>query len=189
MHDQSSVFLFHTERLRFRCWSTADLDAGLSIWGDPDVMRFVEPPLDAETVLRSIEAGRRHFERHRCQHWAMVPHTSDTPVGACGFNVFEEESPGGEFCEGGPRLEMVFHLSKTVWGQGLATEAALGALKYAETHLRPAGFVAGVHPGNSASARVLEKVGFVAGGMRHFQDTDETLLWFTRLRGPLSGGA
>ena len=34
-----------TERLRFGTWSMEDVDVALTLWGDPEVMRYIGGPL------------------------------------------------------------------------------------------------------------------------------------------------
>jgi RimJ/RimL family protein N-acetyltransferase len=59
-----------------------------------------------------------------------------------------------------PNFELGFHLVKRCWGKGFATEAALGVLNYGWEKLRLSKVYAGHHPGNRASQRILEKLGF-----------------------------
>jgi RimJ/RimL family protein N-acetyltransferase len=52
-----------------------------------------------------------------------------------------------------------WHLLREHWGQGLATEAAQVSRDYAFAQLRVERLVAAIHPENSASRRVAEKIG------------------------------
>lgn len=70
-------------------------------------------------------------------------------MGCCGLRPFE---PGA--------FELGFHLRPAFWGRGLATEAARAAIAYAFPELDAALLIAGHHPQNQASRRVLEKLGF-----------------------------
>ncbi len=61
------------------------------------------------------------------------------------------------------RAEIGFMLDKAAWGQGYGLEAMRAVLEYAATH----GFQrlsARTHVGNTASERLLEKLGFEAEG-------------------------
>ena len=75
---------------------------------------------------------------------------------------------GSFFAHGG--REVGYWIDRAHWGRGIASRA-LGLL-LAEEPLRP--LQAGVAPGNPASCRVLEKVGFVPDGV----DDDDGYLLF-----------
>ncbi len=75
---------------------------------------------------------------------------------------------GSFFAHGG--REVGYWIDRGHWGRGIASRA-LGLL-LAEEPLRP--LQAGVAPGNPASCRVLEKVGFVPDGV----DDDDGYLLF-----------
>lgn len=61
--------------------------------------------------------------------------------------------------EGVPEIEIGCHLRRDLWGQGLATEAALGCLNHGLTIFGYRRFVSLIHPQNTASRRVAEKIG------------------------------
>ena len=54
---------------------------------------------------------------------------------------------------------------ESVWGQGLAQEAAAATVAYARDQLGLASLAAIAKPDNQASIRVLEKVGFLRQGL------------------------
>lgn len=54
-----------------------------------------------------------------------------------------------------------YWLARAHWGHGYGTEAALAAVRFAFQNAGKEELCAAVHPGNPASARVLEKAGFV----------------------------
>jgi [ribosomal protein S5]-alanine N-acetyltransferase len=160
-----------TERLVLRTWTLDDLEAGCQIWGDPDVMRYVDDgaALTLDQVRRSILTGIRHQDSHSCQHWAVLEKCDLTKViGACGFNVTDHPD----------ELELVFHFSRNNWGQGFATEAARACILYAFQRLHASRLVAGAHSENQPSQRVLQKLEFRNTGMRWFEDLRRHELWF-----------
>lgn len=155
--------ILRTARLALRTWTEDDLAAGFSIWGDAQVMKFIDngEPQTLEEVRSSLRSGIRHQQKYGFQHWAVVELASEKVIGACGFNRTEHD---GE-------LELVFHFARAAWGKGIATEAAVGCIEYAKRVLQPKKIVAGCHPDNAASQRVLSKVGFSFIGNRWFEDT------------------
>jgi ribosomal-protein-alanine N-acetyltransferase len=161
----SELYILKTERLVLRTWTEKDLNSGFDIWGDHDVMKFVDScnPKTLEQVRASIIAGIKHQEKFGFQHWAVIENKSQKIIGACGFNKTEND---GE-------IELVFHFTKAFWGQGYATEAAKACVEYSIEKLGPKKIVAGCHPENEASKKVLIKAGLTFVGNRWFDDTQQ----------------
>ena len=57
------------------------------------------------------------------------------------------------------RQQIGWHVRRDLWGQGLATEAALACRDYGFDHLGLERLSALIHPENIASRRVAEKIG------------------------------
>jgi hypothetical protein len=92
--------------------------------------------------------------------WRVVEKASGLPVGICGLikrDVLEHPDVGYAFL-------------RTAWGRGYAQEAARATLAHGRKVLGLGRIVAITTPGNSASQRVLEKIGFRAEGMVHLPD-------------------
>jgi [ribosomal protein S5]-alanine N-acetyltransferase len=128
-----------------------------AVFGDPEVMRFSgggarSPAGTLERVRGLIE----HQQRHGFSKWGVEERASGDLVGDCGIQLLE----------GGPDVELGFHLRPSVWGRGYATEAARACLDAAFTSLGLDQVIAIVAPGNAASVRVLEKLGMRAAGER-----------------------
>jgi len=155
--------IIETTRLLIRVWSLDDQRAAINIYGDSQVMKYINSgkPESKEEIIASLKAGIKHQEKYNCQHWAVVEKSTNQIIGACGFNTSERPN----------ELEMVFHFAKSFWGNGYATEAALAAIEVAKNVLRPKKIIASCHPDNLSSKRVLEKVGFTFMGMKWFEDT------------------
>ena len=56
-------------------------------------------------------------------------------------------------------VEVAYMIDKAFWGQGLATEAADGILKYGFEKLKLTHIICLMHPDNLASQRVAQKIG------------------------------
>ena len=61
---------------------------------------------------------------------------------------------------------MLYAFAKPAWGKGIATEAAAASVQYGFTRARLARIIALAVPENTASRRVMEKI-----GMRYERDT------------------
>ncbi len=68
-------------------------------------------------------------------------------------------------------LELGFHLRPAFWGQGLAEEAARAAIGFAFSRTDAQYLVAGHHPENIPSGRLLLKLGFVRIGEELYPPT------------------
>jgi RimJ/RimL family protein N-acetyltransferase len=110
---------------------------------------------------------RAEIERersHDVQYWALFDHHNGGFVGCGGLRPWV-------YTSGEPNFEVGFHLVKSCWGRGLATEAAHGALQYAWHKLGLSKVYAGRHPDNRASQRILEKLGFEFIGTTLYEPT------------------
>jgi RimJ/RimL family protein N-acetyltransferase/predicted N-acetyltransferase YhbS len=137
-----------TTRLLLRPMRIGDTQAMHRVFADPCVMRYVpggsRDAAGTEARLRSLID---HQHTHGFSKWAVV--TKDGEVlGDCGL----------QYLEGGPEMELGFHVARAHWGHGYATEAASAWLTWARTH-RLEHVVAIVDPENTRSRRVLEKIG------------------------------
>ena len=157
------MMILQTERLILRTWKITDLAEGFTIWGDPSVMKYIDSgkAKSLEQVKLSIEAGIKHQNSYGFQHWAVIEKHSEKIIGACGFNKTDTKD----------EIELVFHFAKLFWQKGYGSEAAIGCISYAKAHIKPKRIIAGCHPDNPASARVLTKAGFVFMGNQWFEDT------------------
>jgi [ribosomal protein S5]-alanine N-acetyltransferase len=150
------MIILETERLLFRDHTPEDLDPFRALEGDPEVRRFVggRPRMREEAEHRFRDRFLRPAP-DRLRLWATVFKSDGRYIGYCGvYPHFGEAGPvPGEGALG-------FTLARAYWGRGLATEAARAFVDFGfrELHLRR--IVATVEAGNSASVRVIEKLGF-----------------------------
>lgn len=146
-----------TARLRFREMTEADLDAMAALLGDPAVMRFYPAPRTREQAAEWIAGNRRRYAQDGHGLWVietLSEHSDDGGpgfVGDCGLTWQE--------VNGEPRLEVGYHVRADLWGRGYATEAAAACRDHARDALGHHELVAIIHPENSASRRVAEKIG------------------------------
>lgn len=143
----SDPYFLNTERMRFRTWTTEDLRLAFAIWGDPEVTRYVGGPFSREQVQEKLDREIKSQETFGVQYWPVFLSNGEH-AGCAGLR------PGLD------RLEMGYYLLPRCWGQGLASEAGRGIAAYAFNKLGVERLVAGHHPANIASGRVLEKLGF-----------------------------
>ncbi|MFC7877584.1 GNAT family N-acetyltransferase [Isoptericola sp. NPDC057391] len=145
-----------TARLRFRAMGPADLDEMAALLGDPDVMAYYPAPKTRAEAAAWIAWNQENYARHG--HGLWILETLDGAfVGDCGLTW---QRVGEDF-----RLEVGYHVRRELQGRGFATEAAAACRDVARDVLGARELVAIVHPDNTASRRVAEKL-----GMRHVAD-------------------
>ncbi|WP_127572113.1 GNAT family N-acetyltransferase [Georgenia faecalis] len=145
-----------TARLRFREMTPDDLDAMAALLGDPDVMTYYRAPKTREEARGWIAWNERNYAEHGHGLWIVETHDGEF-VGDCGLTW---QAVNGE-----PRLEVGYHVRTALQGKGYATEAAAACRDLARDGLGAAELVALIHPDNTASRRVAEKI-----GMRQVED-------------------
>lgn len=154
-----------SERLRYRLIRPSDLENFHHLVQDDHVRRYL---LDGNIVAKnwseeSIHKSQTLFERRGVGIWLAHEKTMDELAGFCGFLEYPTMHPD-------PQL--VYAMFERFSGKGYATEMAHAAI--AEARKQP-GFrkiIASVDEVNSASLRVLEKLGFTRFSTQkgHFGD-------------------
>ena len=154
-----------TVRLRLRARVAADLDAIMALDADPAVRAFIGGPPDPKAhraeLARNIVLGRP--EPHAS--WAIEWRGAPGLLGLCGLSLWEE----------GSITQIDWRLRRTAWGHGVATEAAGAVLARALGPLGLRAVVALIHPDNTASIRVAEKIGMLPCGGTQYWGTSQIL--------------
>jgi RimJ/RimL family protein N-acetyltransferase len=140
-----------TERLILRQFRESDLDAFAEICGDPQVMRYIGEfkPLDRMGAWRGIALQLGHWQLRGYGMWAVEEKASGRLIGRVGL-----WKP-----EGWPELEVGWMLHRAYWGRGFASEAGRASIDAAFRVLGVDHLISIIHPENTASMRVAERVG------------------------------
>jgi len=147
----SDPYFLKTARIAFRCWSKDDLPLAMSLWGDPEVTKYLGGPFSAEQINARLENEIATMEAHGIQYWPFFLLPNFEHAGCCGLRPRKLEE----------RIyELGVHIRKPNWGRGLAVEASRAIVKYAFETLGARELFAGHHPANAASRHLLEKSGF-----------------------------
>ena len=144
-----------TARLILREITPADAEDFYRIYTDAETMKFQgDLPENYSVEVERYYLGK-HIEKYYRQRgfgrWAMILKENNRLLGRCGLIVQEIES--------GREIEVSYLLERQFWNQGYASEAALAALKLGFEKFNFQRIVAFIHPRNTASARVAEKIG------------------------------
>ena len=157
------MHLFETERLVVRQLSLNDLPEFTKILSDPEVMKYsVRGVCDEEATRQFIDWCLSCYESHGIGPWALIERCSGELIGFCGI--------GPERVGGVEETNLGYRLARKHWGQGVATEAVKGVLKYAFEQKCCGSVVVIIEPDHIASVRVTEKAGFCGYTLPEFHN-------------------
>lgn len=145
--------ILETERLILRHLTLEDLEDLYKLYQDPEIRRyFPEGMLTLEETREELEWHMNGHPRHpELGLWATVHKETGKFIGRCGLLPWE--------IDGTLEVEIAYLIDKSFWGQGLATEAAAGILKYGFEKLNLPRLICLIDPDNIASQKVAERIG------------------------------
>ncbi len=144
--------LIETQRLLLRPLTSADVDAIVQIWTDPDVTRYMGGPRDPEKVRATLTEDARANPPPLFDLQPVVEKATGIVIGDCG--IIEKT------VDDRAEHEVVYVLAKSAWGKGYATEIAQAIRDHAFEQMGLQRIIALIDAENVASRRVAEKVGF-----------------------------
>jgi RimJ/RimL family protein N-acetyltransferase len=146
----NSHFL-ETTRLWMRQMTNDDITGLLTVFGDVEAMRFYSAAFGRQQMQEWVNWNQRNYINCGYGLWALLLRNTGELIGDCGL-VNQE-------VDGVLEIEIGYHVRRDLWGQGLATEAALACRDYGFNVLDHRRLISLIHPQNIASRRVAEKVG------------------------------
>lgn len=149
----------HTARLLLREITAADVPALFAIHGDGEAMRFfgTEPvtTLAQAAQLVAVFAAWRQMP-HPGTRWGLVRQDTGAFIGSAGLFKWNR---GWGSCSLG------YELARSAWGQGYMDEALRAILTWGFEHMALRRVEAQVHPQNTASLKLLARLGFATEGL------------------------
>ena len=145
-------------RVRLRWLKEGDVDALFAIFSDEVMMRYwsstaMKQRAEAEKYLASIRSG---FAGKSLFQWGIERKEDGEVLGTCTLLNIHRDSM---------RAELGYCLRSTHWSKGYMGEALGALIDYAFATLRLRRLEADVDPGNAASLRILERMGFTREGL------------------------
>jgi RimJ/RimL family protein N-acetyltransferase len=146
--------IFQTDKLLFRAWTLDDIDHAVTLWGDPEVMKYLDARggLSKNLVEQRLKQEIDRQEKSGLQYWMVFEQSTGDFVGCCGLKPWTW-SPN-------PGTEMGFYLPKSKWGKGFGKSMAHAVVLYAREKLGLNKLLSGHHPDNHASKKILTGLGF-----------------------------
>ena len=149
--------MIRTARLIVRPWRESDLAFFAEQNADPVVMRFLNGILSREESDAYVRLAEKHLQETGFCKWAVGAPGIAPFIGAVGLTRVKFEA---SFT---PAVEVAWRLHRRYWGQGYATEAAQAAIADGFGRIGLGEIVAITALENTASRRVMERLGMVRG--------------------------
>ena len=142
-----------SERLSLRPVEVDSVEALHSIWTEEGVRRFLwdGEVIPLEQTREIVEKSCALFDECGFGIWGVREHGSDELLGFSGYWHFRTP----------PTLELLFGVASGHWKRGIATESSQCVLRYGFEELGFRRVEASTDRANTASVRVLEKLGML----------------------------
>jgi len=146
-----------TPRLRLRPFTETDTDAIFALQSNARVLRYWDaPPWKTRAQAERFIAACEQIEQEGTGARLAIERAADNLfIGWCSLNKWDPDYRSAR---------MGYCLGEAAWGNGFATEAAGAVLQWAFDALDLNRVQAETDTRNTASSRVLEKLGFVREG-------------------------
>ncbi len=170
--------MIETARTYIREFELTDASAVLAFNSNPSVTKYtgdtgmVNTLADAQSIIENI--WLEEYQEFGYGRWAVIDKGSNKVIGFSGLKYI-------------PELDMAdigYRFLPEFWGQGYATETAFAAVKYGQEKLAISEFFGDVMEQNTASVKLLKKLGLKFNGyivehgevFMRFMQTTPTLL-------------
>jgi len=156
--DVRPIPTLSTARLTLRPITHADVPAIFALFSNPVVTRYWSRPpmreiMEARRVVSSMRVGHR---KGSLMQLGIELAGTGTLIGTCTLHAIHPISR---------RAELGYALAHAHWGQGYMHEALVRFVGYAFDDLDLHRLEADIDPDNAASARSLQRLGFVREGL------------------------
>ncbi len=141
--------IIETPRLRLREFHISDAPALYELNSDPEVMRYTgDKPFSSISEAKTFVQNYDAYEKYGFGRWAVISKASGRLVGWCGLKRNEKDL-----------IDIGFRFFREEWNKGYATESATATLRYGFEKLGLQRIIGRAARENTASLRVLEKLG------------------------------
>ncbi len=146
------MIILETERLYLRQFQETDVLPLHTIFSDAETMEYYPAPFTYEQTQTWIKRNQERYLNDGFGLWAICLKETNELIGDCGL-VKQD-------LDGDIEVEIGYHVSKTYWRKGYASEAAKECKEYGFNHLKLKKLISIIDPRNVPSIRVAEKIGF-----------------------------
>lgn len=145
--------MIETDRLILRGWRDSDVEPFHTMCNDPEVMRYLGPPMSREVAEQSAERQNGFLASHGYCFWAVERKADGAFLGFCGIKPGPAGTPIAD------QMEIGWRLARDAWGKGYAREAAEASIAWAWAHTDTPEIAAMTNIANVRSWRLMERLG------------------------------
>ena len=163
--------VIYTKNLELRCFTLDDWDYMMELRSDP-----LNSPFAPNDIWKNDKKAKEFFD-FATQFYDDNPNSPDWYVYFLSIREKENDKVIGYCGIGAPEfnrdlVEVFYSLTKDKWNNGYATECAKAMLEFGFDEIGLDKIIGYIHPDNSASRRVLEKVGLKEVGILDYIPLD-----------------
>lgn len=158
--------ILETERLYLREMTPEDAESAYLLNLDPEVIRYTgDNPFESVEDAKTFLEKYTHYRQYGFGRWAVILKETGEYLGWCGLKYTPELD----------EFDIGYRFMQKFWGFGYATEAAEACMQYGFEKLGIPVIVGRAMPENTASVRVLEKIGLTYLENRFTDGTEEVI--------------
>jgi len=145
-----------TPRFILREFLESDTEGLFEVDSDPEVNRYLgnKPVKNKEETLNIIKFIRQQYIDNGIGRWAIIDKNTGEFIGWTGLKWITEPINNKKHY-----YDLGYRLNQKYWGKGIASETAFASLEYAFNVLKTDKVIGIAHYENTASNRILQKVG------------------------------
>jgi len=172
--------ILETSRLILRPFQDEDIGRLAELMANRDFMRFSLGPYTREQTQTVLQKFLSWNQAGLPSQFAVVLRENNDVLGYCGF-LHHPEVP--------EEVEIGYRLDPAYWNRGLITEAARAVRDYAFVGLKLPRVISLIHPENTPSRRVAEKIGLMPEREITFRGFPTTVFALSREQWQAASGA
>lgn len=148
--------ILDAEGITLRQVDASDADDIFAIFSLPEVMQYYDrPPVESlAEVDEMIQRWQQRYNDRQAIRWGIVREPDPNIVGTIGLQIYTDW-----------RAALGYDLRPAFWRQGVMTRSLSKVIRYAFEEVELQRLEALVIPGNVASERLLDKLGFQREGL------------------------
>ncbi|MFF8837121.1 GNAT family N-acetyltransferase [Streptomyces sp. NPDC015130] len=152
-----------TDRLLLRHWRESDLEPWAAMNADPEVRQHLGELLTREQSDAVVSRMRAEFDARGFGWWALESRETGEFIGRAGL---DEVDAGMPFAG----VDIGWRLTRSAWGHGYATEAALACRAFGFETLGLSEIIATTTVRNLRSRAVMRRIGMTRDPVDDFDD-------------------